>query len=413
MTGTEAADQRREQRHDRTPGSGGPGRPAYGPGGLAGVLPAVAASLGGPAPLSRMSAPAPTDVGALELPPARGALVVLVDGLGYELLVRRGGHAPYLRSLLGEARRLDAGFPSTTATSMGTFGTGLPPGAHGLVGYDVLVPEEDRVFNELSWRDGPVPEDWQPSATVFERLVAAGVPATMIGPGYFDASGLTRSALRGARFRAADKPDERVPAALAALRENPRQLVYLYWGEVDRTGHERGCASLEWGLALEEADAALRQLAGSLPAGVALHITADHGMVDVPFASRIDLSAEPELDRGVRHLGGEPRAPMLYVEPGAVLDVAAAWRARLGPDAYVRTREQVLDEGWFGPVTDRVSARIGDIVIACLGQVAVVDPRRHGRTLLSLLGVHGSVTPEEMTVPLLSVAPREGTRRRR
>lgn len=370
--------------------------PSYGPDGLAAVLPSVAASLGvppGPAPI-------------IELPPARGAVVVLVDGLGYELLARRGGHAPYLRSLLPGARRLDAGFPSTTATSMGTFGTGLPPGAHGLVGYDVLVPEADRVFNELSWRDGPDPEQWQPSATVFERLTAAGVASTMIGPGYFDASGLTRSALRGARFRAGDRPEDRVPATLAALSEDPHQLVYLYWGEVDRTGHEHGCESLAWGLALEEVDAALRLLAASLPRGVALHVTADHGMVDVPFAARLDLSLEPDLDRGVRHLGGEPRAPMLYVEPGATDDVAQAWRERLGSAAYVRTRAEVLDEGWFGPVADRVAERIGDVVVACLDEIAVIDPRRHGRTLLSLLGVHGSVTPAEVAVPLLSVAPR-------
>lgn len=377
-----------------------PSPPAYGAGGLAGVLPAVAASLG-------VAASGPAGVGGtgplLPLPAARGAVVVLVDGLGYELLARRGGHAPYLRSLLPGARRLDAGFPSTTATSMGTFGTGLPPGAHGLVGYDVLLPEADRVFNELSWRDGPEPETWQPWATVFEKVAAAGVTVTMIGPGYFDASGLTRSALRGASFVAADAPDDRVPATLAALRRTPRHLVYLYWGEVDRTGHEFGCASHQWGLALEEVDAALRRLAAALPPGVALYVTADHGMVDVPFAARIDLSREPELDRGIRHLGGEPRAPMLYVvERGATEAVAQAWRHRLGADAHVRTREQVLDEGWFGPVTDQVAARIGDVVVACTGELAVVDPRRHGRTLLSLLGVHGSVTADEMAVPLLA-----------
>ena len=78
----------------------------------------------------------------LELAPSRRAVVVLVDGLGYDLLRQRSGHAPFLRGLLPAARRLAAGFPSTTATSMGSFGTGLPPGAHGLVGYEVLVPGE-------------------------------------------------------------------------------------------------------------------------------------------------------------------------------------------------------------------------------------------------------------------------------
>ncbi|MDO5710383.1 MAG: alkaline phosphatase family protein, partial [Micrococcales bacterium] len=85
------------------------------------------------------------------------------------------GHAPFLRRLAAQGHRLTCGFPSTTATSMGTFGTGLPPGAHGLVGYEVLDPPRDLTFNELSWENGPDPRLWQPATTVFERAVAAGV----------------------------------------------------------------------------------------------------------------------------------------------------------------------------------------------------------------------------------------------
>ena len=133
---------------------GGPPAPSYAGGGLADVLPSVAAALGVPVEGPRW-----------ELPPARSAVVVLVDGLGHELLRRRAGHAPWLRSLLGTERRVVSGFPSTTAVSMGSFGTGLVPGGHGLVGFEVMVPGEDRLLNELSWEDGPVPERWQPRVT--------------------------------------------------------------------------------------------------------------------------------------------------------------------------------------------------------------------------------------------------------
>lgn len=379
--------------------------PSYDGGGLAGVLPAVAVALG---------APLATTGDLLTLPPAPRAVVVLVDGLGLELLRRRGGHAPFLRSLLPDAYALTCGFPSTTATSMGTFGTGLPPGAHGLVGYEVLVPETDRLVNELSWEDGPHPETWQPAATVFERLVKADVPVSMLGPAYFDGSGLTRAALRGARFVAADRPDDRVPAALAAVRRSPRGLVYLYWGEVDKAGHVHGCASHEWGLAVEEMDAALRRLADSLPSDTLLVVTADHGMVDVPFADRVDVAREPGLAAGVRHLGGEARAPQLYVAPEAREDVLAAWRGRLGDRAVVRLREQALDEGWFGPGVagaarrDEVARRIGDIVISCGDGLAVVHSGTQPARLLRLLGLHGALSADEVSIPLLVRPPGGG-----
>jgi hypothetical protein len=371
--------------------------PRYDDTGLAGVLPAVAASLGVP----RYAAS-----GHLPFPGARRAVVVLVDGLGYELIRRRGGHAPFLRSLLPAAYRITAGFPATTATSMGTFGTGLPPGSHGLLGYEVLVPGEDRLVNELSWEDGPDPLTWQPQETVFEAVEAAGVSVTMIGPGFFDGSGLTRAALRGGRFRAADTLGQRVDASLEVVRSSARALVYLYWGELDKVGHVHGCQSWEWGDELEAIDAELSRLVRLVPSDTAVYVTADHGMVDAPHALRIDLAHDAELAAGIRHVGGEPRALQLYCEQGAVEDVAQTWTARVGERAWIRTREEATREGWFGPVSEVNRPRIGDLVVAMRDNFAIVDSRRARPKLLALLGLHGSLTAEESAVPLFHVPAR-------
>lgn len=378
-----------------------PQGPSYDRGGLAAVLPSVAAALGvAPAELGRDAD------GLLPLAPSRSAVVVLVDGLGDELLRRRGGHAPFLRSLLADGRRLTAGFPTTTATSMATFGTGRPPGAHGLVGYEVLIPGADRIFNELSWKDGPEPHVWQPHRTIFESAAAAGIHVTRVGPRFFDGSGLTESALRGGTFLAGSTFADRVDATLSVLRRPGGHLVYLYWGDIDKIGHEHGCASWQWGNELEAVDAELHRLARSLPAGTALHVTADHGMIDAPFETRLDVAHEPVLAAGVRHVGGEPRSPQLYCEHGAADDVRAAWAQTLGEDAFVSTREEVADLGWFGGLEDRVRPRIGDVVVAMRGARAVVDSRVHRPQVLRLLGVHGSLSLDEVSVPLLSVPAR-------
>jgi len=366
--------------------------PAYDAHGLTSVLPAVLASL-----VDHETTAAGT------LPPGRRAVVVLVDGLGDDLLRQRSGHAPFLRGLLPRARRLLAGFPSTTATSMGSFGTGLPPGSHGLVGYQVLVPERDLLLNELSFDVAVDPRRWQPHETVFEQAVAAGVAVTRIGPGFFDGSGLTTAALRGGAFAAAQSLSDRVDAAVAALRAAPRALVYLYWGDLDKVGHVSGCQSLEWGDELESIDAALGQLAARIPADTALYVTGDHGMLDVPFDRRLDLAYDEELASGVRHAGGEPRSPQLYCEPGAAADVLATWGERLGDQALVLGRDEAVALGWFGAVEARVLPRIGDVVVAMVAQAAVVDSRTARPQVLALLGMHGSLTSAEIAVPLLSV----------
>ncbi len=372
--------------------------PAYGEAGLSAVLPSIAASLGVPATSAHAG-------GLIDLPAAERAVVVLVDGLGERLLARRSGHAPFLRQLARDGRRLSCGFPSTTATSMGTFGTGLPPGAHGLVGYEVLDPLRDVTFNELSWEDGPDPRDWQPSATVFERAAAAGVAVTMIGPSFFAGSGLTTAALRGAGFRGAHSLRDRVSAALSALRASRRALVYLYWGDLDKVGHVHGCESWQWGDELEATDRALADLAGRLPKGCAMYVTADHGMVDVPHVDRLDIAREPALAAGIRHVAGEARAVQLYCLPGAADDVAAAWSETLGDRAWVGRRDDVERLGWFGPVSAQVRPRIGDVVAAMRAPIAVVDSRIHRPELLALRGLHGSLTPDEVAIPLLSLPP--------
>lgn len=369
--------------------------PAYAAGGLSDVLPSIAASLGVPGPEPRWV-----------LPPARSAVVVLVDGLGYDLLRRRGGHAPWLRTLFADGRRVVSGFPSTTASSMGSFGTGLAPGAHGLLGYEVLVPGEDRLLNELSWEDGPVPERWQPRATWFEKAAAAGIDVMRTGPGFFDGSGLTRAALRGGRFVAAQDLDARVDATLAHARSRPATLTYLYWGELDKVGHVHGCESWQWGDELETIDRALARLADGLPTDCSLTITADHGMIDVPMASRIDVAHDADLAAGVRHTGGEGRAPQLYCEPGAADDVLATWRARVGDIAWVLSRDEAVRTGLFGPVRQEHLARIGDVVVPMSGAHAIVDSRHQRPELLALIGLHGSLTDDEVPVPMFHVPPK-------
>ncbi|MGN6413600.1 alkaline phosphatase family protein [Flexivirga sp.] len=379
------------------------GTPSYDAGGLAGVLPRVVASLGGPD-----LAPAATRA---PLPPAQRAVVVLADGLGAQLLRTRSGHAPFLRVSAASQDPaipgvLTAGFPSTTATSMGTFGTGLRPGAHGLAGYQVRVPGSDRLFNELDWVDGPDPQQWQPHPTVFERAGTAGIPVTMIGPAKFDGSGLTTAALRGARFSGARDLPAAVDAAVRAVRATPRALVYLYWGDVDRTGHQHGCDSWQWGEAVELLDGELRRLRTLLPDDTSLTVTADHGMVDVPDAAKTDIAHDPELRAGIELVGGEPRGLQLYCRTGAAADVAATWSARVGDQGWVMTREEAAAAGLFGPVTPEVLPRFGDVIVAVHAPIGFVDTRVMNSRIVSLIGQHGSLTDAEQHVPFIHLSAR-------
>jgi len=365
------------------------------------ILPAVAHAIG-----AHDVAGGPAARAALGLPTSQRACVVLVDGLGLLNLSERAGRAPFLRSLLAAGTELCAGYPSTTAASMGTFGTGTSPGRTGMVGYTARNPVTGGLANLVSWDGAGAPREWQREPTVFEQVEAAGIPVTSVGPSKFAGSGLTEAALRGGSYRAAESLPDRVDVALFELM-GPA-LVYLYWGEVDKTGHHHGWGSQQWGNELASLDRELARLARSLPRGTTLVVTADHGMVDVDRSQRWDVAQTPTLKEGVELVAGEPRALHVHVPAGPDAGersraVARRWAATLGGAGVVVLGDDAVADGWFGPVAEHVRPMIGDVVVAMTGRATVVDSRTQSRMSLELVGVHGSLTPEELTVPLLTV----------
>ena len=340
--------------------------------------------------------------GTIPLPPARSAVVALVDGLGSSSLGARRGHARTLSAVRGS---IWSGWPTTTAAALATLTTGALPGEHGLVGWSVLDRERDRVVKQLSgWDSGMRPDTWQRSATAFERAGEAGVRSYAVGPARYASSGLTEAILSGATYVVAESVAERFETARALVAAPGASLVYLYVPELDMIAHRAGWESDEWTAGLEEVDAAVRGLAAGLPADAGLLVTADHGVIDVPEHQRIVFGDRDALVEGVRHVAGEPRCLQLHFEPEAPDDLrratVEAWRASEGARAWVLTRDEAVAAGWFGEVHPEVLPRIGDLIVAARKAVVWYDGRSTGGRAGSMVGQHGSWSPEETQVPL-------------
>lgn len=382
--------------------------PRYGQASLADVVPSLLTALD-----------VPGFGNPLGFEPVARACVLLVDGLGWELLAANRAHAPFLAALAERSGPISAGFPATTATSLGSLGTGLPPAGHGLVGYTLALPGMTRAFNCLRWatygsggagdlRDQVVPERFQPERTAFQRATSSGVAVSMVGPATHNRSGLTRAVFRGAEFREAVSMGDLAAQAAAALSAGRRALVYAYHGDLDLTGHVHGPASLAWRLHLAQVDRLVASLAGQLPGGALLAVTGDHGMVGLRPSQLVEVDDEPELLDGVRLLAGEPRARHVHTRRGAAADVLAAWRARLGADMWIVPGEEAVAAGWFGDgMRDEVRRRVGDVVAAAHGPVGVVQ-RAVDPAQTRMRGHHGSLTAAEQLVPLLLTGPVTG-----
>jgi len=381
----------------------GPPIPLYGSASLADLVPSLLAALG-----------ADGFANPMEIEPTARVCMLVIDGLGHELIRDNAASAPFLAGLAEDAAPITAGFPSSTSVSFASLGTGRTPGEHGIMGYTMAIAGHHRAMNTLSWALhglGPhhdlleevIPEQFQPTPTAYEVAAAQGIEVSAVGPGQLAHTGLTRAALRGARYRFALSLGDLAAESIRALERGRRSFVQSYHPDLDSTGHARGVDSDSWRLQIGILDRLVQDIANRLPADSLLVVTGDHGMVDLRPEERIDIDDHPELAAGVRLLGGEARARHVYTRPGATAEVLSAWREALGDRMWIMPREQAIDEGWFGPVVpDAFRPRIGDVVAAAHGPVGVVQ-RSVFALETKMVGHHGSLTAAEQLVPFLLV----------
>ena len=362
------------------------------------VLPSAAALLGVPGAADTLG------LGA-HMNDIDRVVVLLVDGMGHHLLSRLTAHAPLLadvvRGAAGARARLSSTFPSTTPTSLVSLGTGVSPGVHGILGFTLNIPGSDRVLTHIFWRDDPAPGRWQPERTWFERIVASGRSARVVLPAVFEGSGLTDAAYRGAEFRGVS-PDDDYARRLADEIATGPGLIYGYTAALDTAAHFFGIASEQWAQAAAGVDRLLDTLVDRLPPHTALLVTADHGGLDIAADARIDIADDPRLAAGVRVVAGEPRVRYLHTLDGAADDVLDTWRAVLGSRADVLGRDEAIATGMFGPVPTEHRARIGDVVVICTADIAVLASGHEPPEIAKLIGFHGAATPAEMAIPLIS-----------
>ena len=336
---------------------------------------------------------------------ARQVVLFVLDGLGWEQLRAHRADAPALAGL--EGGPITSVVPTTTATALTSITFGKPPAAHGMVGYRLRVPgtEGDQVLNALRWTtaSGDARERVD-AASFLEGQPFGGVPVPVVSRSSFTGTGFTGAHLRGTEAAGWHLPSS-IAVEVARHLGAGSSFVYAYYEGVDTMAHATGLG-VHYAAELRAADRLVADVAAALPPGAALVVTADHGQVAVGDRARF---LDEEALEAVALLSGEARFRWLHARPGATDDLLAAMTERYGDEAWVRTVDQLDDEAWFGgPLDARARSRLGDVAVVPHAPVGYLDPadakRPAERTDRALVCRHGSLTPEEMWVPLLATA---------
>ena len=357
--------------------------PRYGAGSLSDIVPVLCNPVRGAAHPAWM----PSPVAAAER-----VVLLLIDGLGWNQLASRTSVAPVLASLTGGS--ITSVAPSTTATALTSLTTGLAPGEHGLIGYRMDMG--GTVMNTLRWGDerGDLRSKFPPTQVQpCPPFLGSAVP--VISMADKEGSGFSLAHLSGTKpmgWRAASS----IPVTIKKALDAGEDFVYAYYDGLDRIAHERGFGDY-YDAELAAVDALVKNVIDVLPVGTALVVTADHGQVHVG-PNTVVLS--PAVMENVRLQSGEGRFRWLHARRGREQGLAHAC-AEYADIAWVVTKERVIDERWFGPrVSSDAVRRMGDVALVPHAAVSFEDPADGGA--FELVCRHGSLTEDEMLVPLLA-----------
>lgn len=323
---------------------------------------------------------------------AQCVVLLVLDGLGWHALERWPERLPTVCGLDGGPITTCA--PSTTSAALTSITTGLPPAQHGIVGYRMRVGGE--ILNVLKWQTASGEKGPEP-ASVQVHEPFGGHDVRLVTCAEFRGSGFSDAHLRGGTivgWRTTAVLVEHVRRLVASGED----VVYAYYDGVDKVAHEYGLENGFFEVELAAADQLVAALLAALPDDCALVVTSDHGQVHVERKGQRDLREVASL---VGAYSGEARFRGLHARPGASAELLEACRQAYGQHAWVLTRDEVFDAGWLGEgAGPLVRGRVADVVLAARSPVAFIAPDHEIEA--RLIGFHGSLTRDEMRVPLLA-----------
>jgi predicted AlkP superfamily pyrophosphatase or phosphodiesterase len=337
----------------------------------------------------------------LRLPKVRHAVVILVDGLGYENLQNAPAYSRFLNQHLVSAIRCE--FPSTTATSITGFATGTRSNEHGMVGYSVFDRKTRSPMNLLTgWTNAKEAQQFKQVPAIAES--AKGVEVFAIGPGAYEKTGFTEITMAGARYMVADRIQERFEVVEKITRQVSKSLTYLYVPELDQLAHKFGVSSNEWLNALEELDLVVNRFIAKNIADLGVILTADHGVIDVANDRHVHLDEFDWYTKAVVSTAGDPRCNFVYLNEGVSAEtLKSELQQNFGRSAYVCEPHDLIETGWMAHFSVNRAANLPDLFIIWNDAMVAYDRRFSKPNHLKMVGQHGGISDIETRIPLIKL----------
>lgn len=332
--------------------------------------------------------------------------LILLDGVRYDCM------KSVAESYGFEVERIRSIFPSSTAPVVTSLSTLKSPGEHGLLEWNLYVPEINMVIESLPFRPAGSkcydelekiadPRILFEGETIWQKLKRENVSCEALVDVMYQSSAYSKLAYNGANM----SPIVTITDLCVRLRKLMNEkdgLFHAYYASPDFVAHVHGLGE-EYYFDVEIVFKLLLEEVIKKVKNATFFVISDHGMVPVSRVFYLDEILKKEYlkkdSRGLPVAFGGPRVLFLNVEDKEKVKRILEEKLDF---ATVKTKEELVSSGIFGNLTEFAKKRIGDIAILPKGNFAVWF-RRFDEDTLRLKAVHGGLSDEEMSVPLIRI----------
>ena len=345
-----------------------------------------------------------------ELKDSKNIVLLIIDGLGYEYLMKNGNGTIFNENLKG---KMTSVWPSSTTNAIPSLMTGTIPIEHEMGGWNLFLSEFGETILPLPYVVKTNKSDFSEVENIgkvfniksfSDKLEAKSyivMPEEIVDSEFTSLAG-GRSKRHGCKnmndfFKKLEK----------VVKLKGRKYVHAYWPDHDSLGHKFGSESTKVKNHFRRLEKELRKFVKRIKdTETTLIITADHGMIDSTKSKVVDLEDHSKLKETLNlPLCGEHRYAYAYVKPDRKKDFEKYIKNKLGKKCTISKGKDLVKKGYFGPAkpSDRFLDRLGNYVIIMKDNYIIYDRLPDKRKRAYHVGDHGGFSKEEMFVPLIVI----------
>jgi len=344
---------------------------------------------------------------------SKNIVLLVIDGLGYEYLMNYEKDNILKQNLKG---RITSVFPATTGAAIPTFLTGVPVQQHAITGWFVYLKElglvstilhfTARVKSQPLSKSGVKPKKIFTEKSFFDRIKAISYIIHDKTIAYSDFTLANKGKARVLSFKPSSLNGFFMQIKKAIKSSNRRKYIYAYWPDFDTLCHSYGTKSIKTSRHFRAINKKLQSFLKSIKGtDTTIIITSDHGFIDSDKSKLIDLAKHPKLsDAMIIPLCGERRLAYCYVCPSKTKQFEDYVRKNLKHACYLYKSRDLIKKNYFGlfKPNKKLFDRVGDYVLIMKENYVIMDSLL-GEKREFHIGNHGSVSKEEMHVPLVII----------